>query len=512
VADSRGEGVGHGGITVPGTRDPGDATFAGIAALARAYAAGDLDPVDVVEAHLARLERLQPHLNAFRTVDAGGARQAATESSRRWAGTNPRSPLDGVPVSIKDIVAVAGWSTSSGSATTDLEHLADEDSPPVARLREAGAVLLGMTTTPEFGWKGMTDSPLCGVTANPWDLTRTPGGSSGGAGASLAAGVGTFAFGTDGGGSIRIPASYCGLVGLKPTTGRVPQHPNDSLFALVAGGPLARSVLDAATVLNELVEPDARDPWSLPFEGRDWRLGLDDGVRGMRIGVTTMLGGASVSDDEITSAVRRTADRLADLGAQVTEAGSVFDPLRPTFEAHWKAGFAHLLRAVPADRHHLLDPGFRSLAEAGMNVEVEEMYAAQVARTRLAATMRSFHASVDMLLTPTMPTLAPPRDTVYHSEGFDRWSDAVPFTVPFNLTGQPAASVPVAVSESGLPIGIQLVGSHHREDLVLRVARSVEAGAGFDQPHPRLRAAMAGWDATAGVAGAVPTTRQVAPQ
>lgn len=473
------------------------------AALARAYAARDLDPAEVVEAHLARLEQVQPQLNAFRTVDSDGARRAAAASARRWADASALSPLDGVPVSVKDIVAVAGWSTSSGSATTDLDLLAPEDSPPVARLREAGAVLLGMTTTPEFGWKGMTDSPLCGVTANPWDLTRTPGGSSGGAGASLASGVGTVAFGTDGGGSIRIPASYCGLVGLKPTSGRVPQHPNDTLFgALVAGGPLARSVRDAATVLNELVKPDARDPWSQPFDGRDWRMGLDDGVRGMRIGVTTTLGGAAVRDREISDAVASTADHLADLGAHVTEAGAVFEPLRPRFEAHWKAGFARLLRAVPSNRHHLLDPGFRTLAETGLTVDLDDIYAAQAARTELAATMRALHLGLDVLLTPTMPSLPPPTDTVYHSDGFDRWADAVPFTLPFNLTGQPAASMPVAVSGSGLPIGVQLVASHHREDLVLRVARAVESSTGFAQPHPRLLAAMADWEAAVSRSGA----------
>jgi aspartyl-tRNA(Asn)/glutamyl-tRNA(Gln) amidotransferase subunit A len=480
-------------VTASGRARVDDLLLLDVASLGNAYHRGDTDPVAVTAAHLERIEQVQPQLNSFRLVDADAARLAAAASARRWAAGEPRSPLDGVPVTIKDIVAVAGWPTTSGSAASDHSPAA-VDAPPVARLREAGAVLLGMTTTPEFGWKGMTDSPLCGITRNPWDLTRTPGGSSGGAGASLAAGVATIAFGTDGGGSIRIPASYCGLVGLKPSAGRVPQHPDDGLFSsMVSGGPLARSVIDAATVLNELVRPDARDPWSLPADGRDWRAGVEDGVRGLRCAVTVSLGGAAVRDAEIAAAVAATAGRLADLGAQVTEVGTVFDSLRPRFEDHWKAGFAKLLRDLPEEQHGLLDPGLRRLAEEGMAVGIGALYDAQAARTTLAATMRELHDSHDVLVTPTMPTVAPPVTTVYHSPGFDRWDDAVPFTLPFNLTGQPAASVPVAVSASGLPIGVQVVASHHREDLVLRAARAIETVSDFAQPHPLLVAAMETW-------------------
>jgi aspartyl-tRNA(Asn)/glutamyl-tRNA(Gln) amidotransferase subunit A len=340
-------------------------------------------------------------------------------------------------------------------------------------------VLLGQTTTPEFGWKGMTDSPLTGITRNPWDLDRTPGGSSGGAGASLAAGVGALAFGTDGGGSIRIPASYCGLVGLKPSFGRVPQHPVDSPYVtLVAGGPLARTVPDAALMLNVLARPDSRDWYSLPDDGRDWRAGLDDGVGGLRIGVSTDLGGAH-TDAEVSAAVEAAVGWLDDAGAVVEVVGPVFEPLRPQFEAYWKAGFAARLRTIPEDRHHLLDPGFRALATAGLDVGLVEYGAAVGARARLAARVRAFHEHHDLLVTPTMPTLPPTVETVYHSPGFDRWEHAVPFTVPFNLTGQPAGSMPCGLSSDGLPIGVQLVATHHREDLVLRAMRAVEAASGF---------------------------------
>lgn len=329
---------------------PGVDTFTTAADLATVYRRGTLDPRQVTDAHLARIDALQPALNAFVLVDAEGARAAAADAAARWAAGAPRSPLDGVPVTVKDIVAMAGFPVRSGSTVTPTD-VCTADAPSVARLREAGAVILGKTTTPEFGWKGMTDSSLTGVTRSPWNPAHTPGGSSGGAAAALAAGIGAVAHANDGGGSVRIPASYCGLVGVKPTFGRVPHHPLDSPFSLtIATGPIARTVLDAATFLNEIARPDTRDPWAAPYDGRDWRSGVDDGVRGLRIAATTTFGGAAVVDAEIESAWRATLDALADRGAEVVEVGAVIAPLRPRFEAHWKAGFAHLLRSIPKER------------------------------------------------------------------------------------------------------------------------------------------------------------------
>ncbi len=465
-------------------------TFLTATELAAGYRRGELDPRQVVVAHLDRIEALDPTLNAFVIVDGEGARDAAAASAARHAAGTPLGPLDGVPVTIKDIVAMRGFPVRSGSTTTPTDVCA-ADAPAVARLRESGAVILGKTTTPEFGWKGMTDTTLCGVTRNPWNPNHTPGGSSGGAGSSLAAGIGTIAFGNDGGGSIRIPASYCGLVGVKPTFGRVPHSPMDSPFSLsVAGGPIARTVHDAATFLNEVAKPDDRDPWAVPYDGRDWRIGLDEGVRGLRIAATIGLGGAEVADDEIVAAWAHAADALRSLGAIVTEVGSVFEPLRPRFEAHWKAGFAAILRTIPRERWSECDPGFVDLAREGLDVPLSAFGDAMAARAALIADLAAFHRDHDVLLTPTMPTLPPRTDVVYHSPGFDRWDDAVPFTVPFNLTGQPAASLPVAVSASGLPIGVQLVAARFREDLVLRAARAVESAVGLAQPHPRLRESL----------------------
>ncbi len=461
-------------------------TFLTVAELARLYRQGGLDPSEVAAAHLARIEQVEPTLNAFAIVDADGAQAAALASAERLAAGTALGPLDGVPVTIKDIVAMRGFPMRSGSTTTSLLPCTT-DAPSVARLREAGAVILGKTTTPEFGWKGMTDSPLSGVTRNPWNTKHSPGGSSGGAGASLACGIGTVAFGNDGGGSIRIPASFCGLVGVKPTFGRVPHFPLDSPFSLsVSGGPLARTVEDAALFLNEVCRPDHRDPWAMPYDGRDWRIGLNDGVRGLRIAATTSLGGASVVDIEIVTAWRATLDALSDLGAQVTEVGDVFAPLRPRFEAHWKGGFAHTLRSIPRDQWNDCDPGFVELAREGLDMSMSAFAEAMAQRAALITQLSEFHLNYDALITPTMPTLPPRADVVYHSSSYDRWEHAVPFTVPFNLTGQPAASMPVAVSASGLPIGMQIVGARFREDMVLRVCRAVESAMGFRQPHPRL--------------------------
>ena len=285
------------------------------------YRSCALSPVDAIGEALARIERFEPVLNAFTLVDGDGARTQARESEARGRDGAPSGPLDGVPVTLKDIVLTKGWPTLEGSRTVDPERDWNEDCPAVTRLREAGAIFLGKTTTPEFGWKGMTDSPLSGITRNPWNPDLTPGGSSGGAGASLAAGIGALALGTDGGGSIRIPASYCGLYGIKPSFGRVPHYPQESPYAsVVCGGPLARSVADAALMLNVISRPDARDGFALPDDGRAWRDGLDDGVAGLRLAYAPGLGGAEVAPEVLSvvaEAVRVYVARVRNLWSSI---------------------------------------------------------------------------------------------------------------------------------------------------------------------------------------------------
>lgn len=447
------------------------------------YRRRTVSPVEVVQAHLDRIDRFDPVLNAFTVVDREGAVAAARRAESLLAaeadGGPPAGDLAGVPLTVKDIVNQEGFPCTDGSAVTSDEP-AGQDCPSVARLREAGAVILGRTTTPEFGWKGMTDSPRFGITRNPWDLDHTPGGSSGGAAAALTAGIGVVAHGSDGGGSIRIPSSYCGLVGLKPTFGRVPQAPVGSPFTtLVAEGPLARTVEDAALLLNVLSRPDIRDWHAVPHDPRDWRIGINDGLAGLTVAYSETFGGAEVQPD-VLAACRAVVDQLSDAGVRVVEVGSVIEPLRPKLEGYWKAGFASILNGIPSDRWDELDPGFRTLAQEGMGFDVHGMTAAQTARADLVETMRRFHLDHDVLLTPTMPTPPPPVDTTYHSAAFDRWHHAVPFTVPFNYSGQPAASVPAGFSASpALPIGLQVVATLYREDLVLRAARAILAITGW---------------------------------
>src|SRR5882762_8954329 len=257
------------------------------------YRKHQLSPVEVTRAVLERIERLNPVVNAFNLISEA-IETDAKASEARWSRGEPKGLLDGVPVSIKDIILTRGWPTLRGSKTVDPKGPWNDDAPAVARLREHGAVLVGKTTTPEFGWKGVTDSPLTGITRNPWNPAKTPGGSSGGAAAALAAGMAPLAVGTDGGGSIRIPCSFTGLFGIKPSFGRVPAWPLSPFGTVAHVGPIARNVTDAALMLNVLSLPDARDWHALPYEARDYRTTLEHGVQDLRIAFSPDLGYAKV--------------------------------------------------------------------------------------------------------------------------------------------------------------------------------------------------------------------------
>jgi aspartyl-tRNA(Asn)/glutamyl-tRNA(Gln) amidotransferase subunit A len=466
-----------------------DIHFLPLPELGRRYRDGTLSPVAVVEQQLARIARLEPHLNAFQLVDRDGAAAAARASEARWRAGAALGPLDGVPVTIKDNVDMAGLPTRHGSTTTP-ETPAAADSPVVARLREAGAVLLGKTTLPEFGWAGLNWSPLKGATRNPWNVGHSPGGSTGGGAAALAAGIGTIAFGNDGGGSIRGPASFCGVFGIKPTFGRVP-HVQQGLFAtLVTGGPIARSAADAATALAIMARPDDRDWHALPAPPDGWLAGLAPRLEGLRFAYAPTLGEA-----EPDAAVRGVVDRaiavLRQRGARIDELGSVIAPLRPDFEAFWIAGFACRLRTIPRDRWDEIDPGYRRLAEQGLAVGIEAVLKAEAARAELGRRFLELHRRYDLLLTPTNPHAAPPAETVYHSPGYDRWRDAIPYTLPFNLTAQPAATLPCGLTSEGLPVGLQVVGPKYAERTILEACLAIEAALGFAQPHPRLVESLA---------------------
>src|SRR3954471_21882889 len=429
-----------------------------------------LSPVELVELVLKRAERLQPHLNFLVLGDPDGARTAARASEARWRKGEPLSPLDGVPTSVKDTTTVKDWPTRIGSHATD-ETPAPEDAPVVARLRAAGLPIIGKSTTPEFGWKALTDSPLQGITRSPWNLGHTPGGSSGGASSMTAAGVAPFNHGNDGGGSIRIPAAHTGLVGLKPSYGRIPQYPADSPFAdVVSQGVLARSVLDSALALNATAGPDPRDWRSLPAEGRDYTIGLDGGVRGWRIGLSLDLGHVK-ADPEVRALVESAARRFEALGAHVEDVGPLIEPLQNSFEPLWIGSFATRLRQIPTQLHGKLDPGFRAAAEKGLAITLADYARSYEAKSKLARDLALWHRKYDLLLAPVTPTAAPPVETLYNSDAFPRWSKGAPYTLPFNLTGQPAASMPAGLTASGLPVGLQIIGPPRADHLVLRAMR-----------------------------------------
>lgn len=434
---------------------------------------------------LQRASQLQPHLNAFVLCDADRARRAAQDAEARWQRNQPLSAVDGVPTTIKDTTNVMGWPTRYGSHATD-ETPAVENAPVAERLQSAGIILLGKSTTPEFGWKALTDSPLQGTTRSPWNLAHSPGGSSGGAAALTAAGINPFNHGNDGGGSIRIPAAHTGLVGLKPSFGRIAQYPADSPFAdVISQGVLSRTVLDTALALNAMAGPDRRDWRSLPADSRDYTIGLDDGVRGWRIGLSLDFGHVTAAP-EVRELVAAAARRFEALGARVEDVGPLIEPLQKSFEPLWIGSFATRFRQIPTQLHGKLDPGFRAAAEKGMTVTLADYAKAYEAKSKLARDLALWHCAYDLLLTPVAPTAGPPVETLYNSEAFPRWTMGAPYTLPCNLTGQPAASMPAGLTKAGLPVGLQMIGPPRSDHLVLRAMRAYESEAGWTWPQPRV--------------------------
>jgi aspartyl-tRNA(Asn)/glutamyl-tRNA(Gln) amidotransferase subunit A len=452
--------------------------------LVEAYRARELSPVEVARAVRRRIEQLNPLLNAFNLVSEA-LEEDAKAAEGRWSRGEPKGLLDGVPVSIKDILLTRGWPTLRGSKTVDPKGPWNDDAPVVARLREHGALFLGKTTTPEFGWKGVTDSPLTGITRNPWNPGKTPGGSSGGAAAALAAGMGPLALGTDGGGSIRIPCAFTGTFGLKPSFGRVPAWPLSPFGTVAHVGPMTRTVADAALMLNVLSLPDARDWHALPHDSRDYRTSLDHGVRGLKIAFSSNLGYASV-DEEVARIVRSSVTVFEELGARVEEKHPGFENPDPIFRAHWFSGAAFLLKAIPEEKKKLIDPGLVEVATQGAKITASELLDAQMKRGALGTQMNLFHRDYDLLVTPTLAISSLDVGEEYPgSKAGKRWTDWTPFSYPFNLTQQPAASVPCGVTKAGLPVGLHLVGPKYADALVLRACRAFESARPFAAPDLR---------------------------
>lgn len=440
--------------------------------LTRAYRARQLSPVEVIEASLKRLDAVDKSLNAFCLVDEATGRGMARASEARWLRGASMGPLDGVPVAVKDTNHVTGWPMRFGSRTM-AETPSGFDTPGVARLREAGAVFFGKTTTPEYGWKGITHGPLTGITRNPWNPAKTPGGSSGGAAVAVATGVCPLATGGDGGGSIRIPAAFTGLFGLKTTFGLVPNFAH-SLGTLGVFGGLSRTVEDSALMLEVIGRPDARDAFAVPHRAIDYRESLDQGVAGLRIAYAKDLG-FPIVDSEVAAAVASGVATLAKAGATISDVALDLSGLRPVMGVIWRSGYAGALRHLTGRQLQMLEPELLELVMSAREFSAAALQSAQDECRALGARMQAFHGDYDLLVTPTMPIPAfdAGEDTPDRSR-FPEWFDWTPFTWPFNLSRQPAASVPCGFTVAGLPVGLQIVGAAFREDLVLRASRVVE--------------------------------------
>jgi aspartyl-tRNA(Asn)/glutamyl-tRNA(Gln) amidotransferase subunit A len=444
------------------------------------YARRSLSPVEALDAVTERVARLNPTLNAF-AVLVPEAREAAVASERRWHAGRPIGALDGVPVTVKDLVNLAGHPTRRGSRLSD-EAAVAEDAPSVAGLKAAGAVILGKTTTTEFGWKSPGDCPLHGVTRNPWNPAHTPGGSSSGAGAAAAAGFGPLHIGTDAGGSIRIPAAWSGVVGLKPSFGRVPQWPLGAFGHVASLGPMTRSVRDAALMLGALARFDLRDPYALPDDPRDWRDGIEEGVAELRVAVLRRPGFEAPVDWDGLAAVDDAARLLAEAGAEVEEADPGLPDTRAIFGRIWGVALARLVHSFPESRRQLLDPGLLEVARAAGSVSAIEFLDGEAMRIEAAHAMARFHQKYDLVLCPTVPAAAPLAEAPVDDPMEALWAAWAPWTFAFNLTRQPAIAVPMGFTAGGLPRSVQVAAALYRDDLVLRAARTLEVAQPFPMP------------------------------
>ena len=458
---------------------PTDLTQCSAIELLDLFRRGDASPVEATRAVLDRIDALDPQLNAFCLVAHDAAMESAAASEARWQRGEPVGPLDGVPTSLKDLILTRGWPTRRGSHTVDPDQPWDVDAPATARLREAGAVLVGKTTTPEFGCKGETNSLLTGITRNPWDTSKTPGGSSGGTAAAVAAGLGALSVGTDGAGSVRIPAAFCGNFGLKPSFGRVPAFPLSPFGTVSHLGPHTMSVADAALMMNVLKQPDARDWTSLPADATDYLDGLDDGIAGLRVAFSPTLGYAGNVDPQVAVAVATAADELVELGAHVEAVDPGFaDPLEIT-TGLWFTGAWTLWNQLSPQQHAVTDPDFAAEASLGSQLTNLDVQRLNQRRGELGSHMRQFMQHFDLLVTPAVAVPAfearPAGHTPMDPVSMLGWT---PFSYPFNLTQQPACTIPCGLTDEGLPIGLQFVGPMFADALVLRAARA------YEQRHP----------------------------
>jgi len=463
-----------------------DLSFVTALDLKRRIAAREISPVDVVEAALRRLHEVEPVLNNFVTITEDVARQAAKDAEAAIMNGEELGLLHGLPVSVKDLITMGGVKCAFGSRSA-ADNIADADAPSVERLRTQGACILGKTTTSEFGCKPVGDSPLTGITRNPWNTDKTPGGSSCGAAASIAAGVTPFGLGTDGGGSVRIPAHFSGLFAIKAQFGRVPVYPTSATPTLAHVGPLARTVRDGALLLSAVAGYEPRDPFSVAEPLPDFLAACDQPVRGLRVAWSPTLGYAQ-PDAEVVSLCEEAVKALEDQGCEVELVEKIVDA-NPSdmWMAEFYAGVGTRLKAIIEKDPDMLDPAVVEVLSGALDQSLEEYYSKVFARYEFRERMRAFFERFDLLASPTLPVPAfdvalnvPPQ---IPDANIVSW---VAYTYPFNLTGYPAASVPAGFTGDGLPVGLQIVGGPLQETRIFAAAAAIEAARPWADKHPKL--------------------------
>ena len=439
-------------------------------ALVAAYAKGELSPVEALEAVILRAERLEPQLMALWALDVEGARAAARESEARWRKGAPLGPIDGIPLTIKENIATRGVAMPLGTAASELVA-STADAPPAARARESGAVIFARTTMPDYGMLSSSKSSFHKLTRNPWDLTKTPGGSSAGAGAAAAAGYGPLHIGTDIGGSVRLPAGWCGIFTLKPSLGRIPIDPP---FQGRVAGPMTRTVADSALFMQVLSLPDARDHMSLPYEAIAWGA-LDRDVKGLRIGLHLDAGAGLPVDPETSAAVQAAARAFE-------AAGAIVEPLAPFLtremldgqDRFWRARAYADIASLPEERKAKILPFIRAWAESAAPFSGQDVYSGFAQSMALRKATEAATRRFDYVLSPTAPAPAFDAELPSPTNDPERPFEHIAFTLPYNMSEQPAASINCGYTSRGLPIGLQIAGRRFDDLGVLQVSRAWE--------------------------------------
>ena len=455
-----------------------------LAALIRAK---KLSPVELTRTVLERIERLNPRLNAFCTVTADSAMKGAREAEQAVMKKRKLGPIHGIPFSVKDLSFTAGVKTMGGSHIF-ADRVPEHDAPFVRRLKEAGGILIGKTTTPEFGWKALSGCPLTGDTHNPWKLGFNTGGSSSGAGAAAAAGLGPLHQGSDGAGSIRVPSSFCGVFGHKPSYGRIPQWPVSNNDYTTHNGPMTWTVGDSALMMSIMAGPDDWDRTSLDATPADYQGKLNRGIKGLRVAWSPNLDGLRV-DPEVAEVVKRAVGAFKEAGAKVEEVTPGFADTHDMIRVMWCAHYAGAWGPYLPKWREKMDPAFVACIEDGMKVSVVDYIDARGKKLIHWDSVRPLFEKYDLLLTPSVSVPALPLGRI-NPEGWPQhpwdWLGWASFSYPFNFTGQPACSIPAGHTKAGLPVGLQIVGRRFADLTVLQAAAAFEKARPWQKKRPAL--------------------------